>query len=230
MSIAYTVSLTSNYVTMSGLVNAITSQISASGLRARDNSGRVVIDELSSPYAGGSITHSALPVSVFVSSPVDTAGVASTGGTAAVPTSIRLAYDSAAGTKFAGIPLGLQRLTLYPTDYSYKITAISGLTITVSMVLVTEDGSGNKLIINDPTWSGFILRTMLDGSVTVINDNYYWFRPFLTCPDEETTNRIKFNLNFQNGLANITAEGKAFADPCAIRTVPFIWFSNLDNP
>lgn len=207
-AIAYTVSLTSNYVTMSGLVNAITSQISASGLRARDNSGRVVIDELSSPYAGGSITHSALPVSVFGSSPVDTAGVASTGGTAAVPASIRLAYDSATGTKFAGIPLGLQRLTLYPTDYSYKITSISGLTITVSRVLVTEDGSGNKVITNDPTWPGFIQRTVLDGSVTGVNDDYDWVGPFLTCPDGEITNRIEFNLNFQNGLAKYNSKGK----------------------
>lgn len=61
-TVTYTISLTSNYVTMSGLVNAITSQINASGLRARDNSGRVVIDEQSSPFAGGSITHSSLPV------------------------------------------------------------------------------------------------------------------------------------------------------------------------
>ncbi|MES3606918.1 hypothetical protein [Enterobacter cloacae] len=124
---------------MSGLVNAITSQISASGLRARDNSGRIVIDELSSPYAGGSIGHSSLPVSVFGSSPVDTAGVASSGGSAAVPANLRLAYDSATGTKFSGIPVGLQRLTLYPTDYSYKITGISGLTITVGRVHVTTD-------------------------------------------------------------------------------------------
>ncbi len=204
----YTVSLTSNYVTMSGLINAITSQISASGLRARDNSGRVVIDELSSPFAGGSITHSALPVIIFGSSPVDTAGVKSTGGTAAVPASIRLAYDSATGTKFAGIPVGLQRLTLYPTDYSYKIIDISGLTITVSRVLVTVDSSGNTVTTDDLTWTGFIQRTVLDGSVTGINDDYDWVGPFLCCPDGETTNCIEVNLNFQNGLAKYNSKGK----------------------
>ncbi|AEN65788.1 putative kinase [Enterobacter soli] len=207
-SVTYTVSLTSNYVTMSGLLNAITSQISVSGLRARDNSGRVVIDEQSSPYAGGSITHSALPSSVFGSTPVDTAGVKSTGGTAAVPANLRLAYDSATGTKFAGIPVGSQRLTLYPTDYSYKITAISGLTITVGRVLVTVDSSGNTITTDDPTWPGFIQRTVLDGSVTGINDDYDWIGPFLACPDGETTNRIEVNLNFQNGLSRYNSKGK----------------------
>jgi len=207
-SVTYTVSLTSNYVTMSGLLNAITSQISVSGLRARDNSGRVVIDEQSSPYAGGSITHSALPSSVFGGAPVDTAGVKSTGGTAAVPANLRLAYDSATGTKFAGIPVGSQRLTLYPTDYSYKITAISGLTITVGRVLVTVDSSGNTITTDDPTWPGFIQRTVLDGSVTGINDDYDWIGPFLACPDGETTNRIEVNLNFQNGLSRYNSKGK----------------------
>lgn len=207
-AVTYTISLTSNYVTMSGLVNAISSQITASGLRARDNSGRVVIDEVSSPYAGGSITHSSLPVSVFGSSPVDTVGVASSGGTAAVPASLRLAYDSATGTKFSGIPVGSQRLTLYPTDYKYKIISISGLTITVGRVHVTVDSSGNTVTTDDPSWPGFIQRTVLDGAVTGINDDYDWVGPFLTCPDGETTNRIEFNLNFQNGLAKYNSKGK----------------------
>ncbi|MER1542385.1 host specificity factor TipJ family phage tail protein [Enterobacter cloacae] len=214
--VTYTVSLTSNYVSMSGLINAITSQINASGLRARDNSGRIVIDELSSPYAGGSIGHSSLPVSVFGSSPVDTAGVASSGGSAAVPANLRLAYDSATGTKFSGIPVGLQRLTLYPTDYSYKITGISGLTITVGRVHVTTDSSGNTVTTDDPTWPGFVQRTVLDGTVTGINDDYDWVGPFLACPDGETTNRIEINFNFQNGLAKYNDKGKKRAQAVTI--------------
>ncbi|ENB7197136.1 kinase [Enterobacter bugandensis] len=212
----YTISLTSNYVTMSGLVNAITSQLTSSGLRARDNSGRVIIDEVSSPYAGGSISHTSLPVSVFGSSPVDTAGVASSGGSAAVPASILLAYDSATGTKFDGIPVGLQRLTLKPTDYRYKITAISGLTISVGRVHVTVDSSGNIITTDDLTWPGFIQRTILDGSVTGVNDDYDWVGPFLTCPDGETTDRIEINLNFQNGLAKYNDKGKKRAQAVAL--------------
>jgi len=207
-TVTRTISLISNYVTMSGLVNAITSQLTSSGLRARDSSGRVVIDEISSPYAGGAITHSSLPVSVFGSAPVDVTGVKSTGGTAAVPASLRLAYDSATGMKFAGIPLGSQRLSLYPTDMSYQITAIDAFTITVRRVTVTQDSSGASIITPDPTWPGFIQRTMLDGSVTGVNDDYDWVGPFLSCPDGETTNCIEVNLNFQNGLARYNSKGK----------------------
>lgn len=58
----YPVSLVTNYVTMSGLVSSITSQLAGSGLVARDNSGRLEIGEASSPYAGGSITNSPLPL------------------------------------------------------------------------------------------------------------------------------------------------------------------------
>lgn len=207
-TVTRTISLISNYVTMSGLVNAITSQLTGSGLRARDNSGRIVIDEVSSPFAGGAITHSALPVSVFGSAPVDVTGVKSTGGTAAVPASIRLAYDSATGTKFAGIPLGQQRLTLYPTLMSFQITAIDAFTISVKRVTVTQDSSGANIVTPDPTWPGFSQRTILDGSVTGVNDDYDWVGPFLSCPDGETTNCIELNLNFQNGLAKYNSKGK----------------------
>ncbi|MBK4126365.1 kinase, partial [Enterobacter roggenkampii] len=58
----YTVSLITNYVTMSGLVNTVTNQLTGSGLIARDNSGRLQIVEETSPFAGGSISHSVLPV------------------------------------------------------------------------------------------------------------------------------------------------------------------------
>jgi hypothetical protein len=207
-TVTRSISLISNYVTMSGLVNAITSQLTGTGLRARDNSGRVVIDESSSPFAGGAITHSSLPVSIFGSAPVDVTGVKSTGGTAAVPASIRLAYDSASGTKFAGIPLGAQRLTLYPTNMSYQITAIDAFTMTVRRVTVTQDVSGATIITPDPTWPGYTQRTILDGSVTGVNDDYDWVGPFLSCPDGETTDCIEVNLNFQNGLAKYNSKGK----------------------
>jgi hypothetical protein len=55
---------------MSGLIDTITSQLTGSGLVARDNSGKLQIYEPGSPYAGGSITHSALPASAFGSAPL----------------------------------------------------------------------------------------------------------------------------------------------------------------
>jgi hypothetical protein len=91
---------------MSGLIDTITSQLTGSGLVARDNSGKLQIYEPGSPYAGGSITHSALPASAFGSAPVDTAGTKSTGGSAAVDAHITLAYTSATGKAFTGIPTG----------------------------------------------------------------------------------------------------------------------------
>ncbi|MDK7738620.1 hypothetical protein QP597_20425, partial [Providencia stuartii] len=65
----YYISLLTDYVTMSGLVNAITTQLVGSGLVAWDVSGRIVITEESSPYIGGNILASSLPDSVFGAEP-----------------------------------------------------------------------------------------------------------------------------------------------------------------
>ncbi|WP_024559575.1 host specificity factor TipJ family phage tail protein [Franconibacter pulveris 601] len=197
------VSLTANYVNMSGLVAAITSQLTGSGLVANDRSGRIIISEESSPFAGGVITYSTLPVAVFGSAPSSVTGVASTGGAAGRMANIRLSYASGGG-KFAGLPDGQQRFSLSPANYQYQITAIDGLTITVARVAV----SGNNITSVDATWPGFVSRTLLDASVTGVNDKYDWIGPFLSCPDGETTDRLEINLNFQNGLVKYNDKGK----------------------
>lgn len=133
----YPVSLVTNYVTMSGLISSITSQLSGSGLVARDNSGRLEIGEASSPYAGGSITNSPLPVAVFGDAPVNTAGVKSTGGTAEVRAHITLAYNSAAGTPFTGLPEGIQRFSLGLAGNQFRITDVDSQTVTVERLTVT---------------------------------------------------------------------------------------------
>lgn len=102
----YTVSLVADYVNMSGLLAAITEGLTGSGLAARDNGGTVLITEEASPFAGGDITSSSLPPSVFGDTPVYTSGSASTGGSAAITASVTLAYNSATGTAFAGVPEG----------------------------------------------------------------------------------------------------------------------------
>ncbi len=62
----YTVSLVANYISMSGLLAAITEGLTGSGLVARDNGGTVLITEAASPYVGGAITSSSLPAAFSV--------------------------------------------------------------------------------------------------------------------------------------------------------------------
>ncbi|UQQ51957.1 host specificity factor TipJ family phage tail protein [Enterobacter roggenkampii] len=203
----YAVSLITNYVTMSGLVNTVTNQLTGSGLIARDNSGRLQIVEESSPFAGGSISHSVLPAAAFGSAPVDVTGVASSGGTAAVEAHITLAYNSATGKPFTGIPDGVQRIGIGYGDGQFRITAIDDQTITVERVVVTQDAAGNDVVSVDPTWPGFTERTLLDAQVTGVNDDYAWLGPFLACPDGETTTVIENNFIFPNGHIQYNSKG-----------------------
>ncbi|HGV3853618.1 TPA: host specificity factor TipJ family phage tail protein [Escherichia coli] len=203
----YAVSLITNYVTMSGLVNTVTNQLTGSGLIARDNSGRLQIVEETSPFAGGSISHSVLPVAAFGSAPVDVVGVASSGGTAAVEAHITLAYNSASGKPFTGIPDGVQRIGIGYGDGQFRITAIDDQTITVERVVVTQDAAGNDVVTVDATWPGFTERTLLDAQVTGVNDDYAWLGPFLACPDGETTTVIENNFIFPNGHIQYNSKG-----------------------
>ncbi|MBK4126405.1 kinase, partial [Enterobacter roggenkampii] len=117
-------------------------------------------------------------------------GVASSGGTAAVEAHITLAYSSATGKPFTGIPDGVQRIGIGYGDGQFRITAIDDQTITVERVVVTQDAAGNDVVSVDPTWPGFTERTLLDAQVTGVNDDYAWLGPFLACPDGETTTTI----------------------------------------
>lgn len=131
------------------------------------------------------------------------------------PAKITLAYGSAGGTPFNGLPDGTQRLTLGTSDFRYKITEIDGLTISVLRVIdVTttgEDEEGNPTSSTttevDPSWPGFIERTMLDASVTGINDDYNWLGPYMACPDSETTKRFELNFAFTSGLCSYDNKG-----------------------
>jgi len=202
----YIVSLVTDYVTMSGLVETITAQLTGSRLVAQDVSGRVVITEQSSPYQGGSIDSTNLPVSVFGDEPASISGTASSGGSAGARASIHLAWES--GDRFAGLPGGVQRMSVGLAGNRYQITEIDGVTISLVRVSLSEDVNGNIITTPDLTWPGFTPRTLLDASVSGVNDDYDWSGPFLVCPDGETTNRIEVNLNFQNGLVKYDSKGK----------------------
>ncbi|WP_446488233.1 host specificity factor TipJ family phage tail protein [Enterobacter asburiae] len=207
----YSVSLITNYVNMSGLIDTITSQLTGSGLVARDNSGKLQIYEPGSPYAGGSITHSALPVSAFGSAPVDTAGTKSTGGSAAVDAHITLAYTSATGKAFTGIPTGAQRLSIGYAARQFRIKDIDDQTLVIERVSVTQDASGNDVVTVDTSWPGFTARTLLDARVTGVNDDYSWLGPFMACPDGETTTVIENNFIFPGGHIQYKKNGDSQA-------------------
>jgi hypothetical protein len=191
----YTVSLVTNYVTMSGLVDAITDALTGSGLVAIDSSGKVVIQEKSSPYTGGTIVNSTLPAAVFGDSPVNAPGTMSSGGAAGVQAHITLAYTSATGKAFSGIPIGTERLSVMYGAGQFIITALDDTSITVNRLLDNTDGSTEV----DTSWPGFNSRTVLDASVSGDNDAVNWLGPFMACPDGETTTTIENNFAFPNG-------------------------------
>ncbi|MGI6948745.1 host specificity factor TipJ family phage tail protein, partial [Klebsiella pneumoniae] len=173
----YTVSLVANYISMSGLLAAITEGLTGSGLVARDNGGTVLITEAASPFVGGAITSSSLPAAVFGDAPVYTSGTASTGGSPAVTANVTLAYTSATGTAFSGMPEGVQRLSLAHRGNEYQIVSADGTTATVARLV---NGSV------DESWPGFTARTMIDYEATGLNDTQSWLGPFLVCPENET--------------------------------------------
>ncbi|MCK9807306.1 phage tail protein, partial [Klebsiella pneumoniae] len=180
----YTVSLVANYISMSGLLAAITEGLTGSGLVARDNGGTVLITEAASPFVGGAITSSSLPAAVFGDAPVYTSGTASTGGSPAVTANVTLAYTSATGTAFSGMPEGVQRLSLAHRGNEYQIVSSDGTTATVARLV-----SGAV----DESWPGFTARTMIDYEATGLNDTLSWLGPFLVCPENETVDMFEVN-------------------------------------
>ncbi|MCF6689018.1 host specificity factor TipJ family phage tail protein [Raoultella terrigena] len=195
----YTVSLVADYVTMPGLLDAINGGLTGSGLVALNDSSVVRIVELSSPWRGGSITTSSLPVSVFGDNPEFNAGTASSGGTAAITANVTLAYGSAAGAAFSGIPEGTQRLALSHRGNEYRIAESDGTTATVQRII---DGAV------DAYWPGFSPRTMIDYAATGINDNNTWMGPFLACPENEVVDAFEVNFSFPSGICGFDSKGK----------------------
>lgn len=203
--VTYSVSLVTNYGNMSGLLVAINDSISGSNLIAHDDGGVVRIVEKSSPWLGGSITTSSLPVSVFGDNPVFTAGTESTGGSPAVTANITLAYGSAGGAAFSGIPEGTQRLSLAHRGNEYRISDADGTTATVQRLV---DG------VIDLTWLGFSPRTMIDYQATGINDNDTWMGPFLVCPENEVVDAFEVNFSFPSGICGFDSKGKKRVRHC----------------
>ncbi len=197
--VTYPVSLVANYVSMSGLLAAITEGLTGSGLVVQDNGGTVLITEAASPFAGGAITSSSLPAAVFGDAPVYTSGTASAGGSPAVTANVTLAYNSATGTAFSGMPEGLQRLSLAHRGNEYRIVSADGTTATVARLV-----SGAV----DESWPGFTARTMIDYEASGLNDTLSWLGPFLVCPENEVVDAFEVNFSFPNGICGFDSKGK----------------------
>lgn len=115
-----------------------------------------------------------------------------------ITASITLAYDSATGAAFTGIPVGDARLAISHAGSEYKISAVDGNTITIGRVI---DG------VVDGAWPGYSARTVLDFSASGINDSSRWMGPFLACPENETTDAIEVNFSFPNGICGFGGSG-----------------------
>ncbi|HCE8955951.1 TPA: kinase [Raoultella ornithinolytica] len=194
----YFVQLVDNYITMSGLLDAINSRLTGSGLIAHDDGGVVRIVEISSPWKGGDID-SIFPVSVFGDDPEFTLGTASSGGSPAITANVTLAYGSVTGAAFSGVPEGSQRLSLAHRGNEYRIADADGTTATVQRVI---DGAV------DPSWPGFSPRTMIDYQATGISDNNTWMGPFLVCPENEVVDAFEVNFSFPSGICGFDSKGK----------------------
>lgn len=205
----FSVSLITQYVTMSGLLDAITTQLTGSGLVARDEGGRIRIGEASSPFVGGRISAGSLPVTVFGDSPVVITGTPSSGGSAEVKAHITLTRDRTGATPFTGIPDGIQRMGIGYGEGQFRITSLDDRTLTLERVRVTQAASGQDVITPDPTWPGFTDRTLLDARVTGVNDEDNWLGPFMACPDAETTTTLENNFIFPGGHIQYKSNGDA---------------------
>lgn len=205
----YSVALVANYITLGVLLTAINDQLVDSGLVATQSGGVVTIAEAASPFAGGSITYSGLPASVFGGSPTSTAGVATTGGTPATQPRVTLAYDGPTGTAFGGLPPGVVSLAMSRGQSDYRIAAVAGLTLAVERL--TEAG------VVDTSWPGWTNRTATDYSATGFQEGEEWLGPFLVCPNGETTDAFEYDFNFPGGLIWYTSKGNKRTFTVSIR-------------
>ncbi|WP_455424896.1 host specificity factor TipJ family phage tail protein [Dryocola sp. LX212] len=161
---------------------------------------RITSDVLAeiAPYLGMpvSIWHNSSDYELFIASYIPHADA--TGSEDEVTASITLAYDSATGTAFTGIPEGLIRLSVSHAGSEYKIFEVDGSTTTLQRLI---DG------VVDPDWPGFSPRTVLDFSASGLNENDAWMGPFLACPENETCDMFEVNFFFPSGICGYKDSG-----------------------
>lgn len=199
-SVGYLIQLTDDYVNMSGLLDSITDQLDGSGLVAQDSSGRVRVVEPLSPYVGGVISTSGLPVPVFGASPTFTVGTASTGGSPGQDAYIELEFDG--GGAVLGMVNGARRFAIGYRNMQYSITAKTDTQITVSRL--TDTGAV------DAGWAGWNTRYLTDAFISTDGagaTGFNWIGPFMGCPENELTINIEYDIFLPNGIGFINSKG-----------------------
>lgn len=162
---------------------------------------RITSDNLAeiAPYVGMPVTlwYNSIDYNLFVASWTPHADAS--GDDDEVTASLTLAYDSATGPAFTGIPEGLPRISLSHAGYQYKIFEVDGTSVTLQRLI---DG------VVDNTWPGFVARTVLDFDASGINQNDSWMGPFMACPENETIDMLEVNFSFPNGICGYNKKGK----------------------
>ena len=162
---------------------------------------RITSDNLAeiAPYVGMPVTlwYNSIEYSLFIASWAPHADASDDDDE--VTASLTLAYDSATGPAFTGIPEGLPRISLSHAGYQYKIFEVDGTSVTLLRLI---DG------VVDNTWPGFITRTVLDFDASGINQNDSWMGPFMACPENETIDMLEVNFSFPNGICGYNKKGK----------------------
>lgn len=188
------VPLSTNYGDMYTLINYLNTKLNAIGLSAADQSDRIKIYETVGPYQGGTILYEGLDASTFSA----TDGVATVVASGAVAPNLTLAYTSATGAAFYGLPTGELRVSIAHRGAEYKLLTTDGSTVTVSRLI-------NGVV--DQAWPGFSWRTALDFYASGINESNNWIGPFLACPSNEKVDCFEINIAYPSGLCGFDSKG-----------------------
>jgi hypothetical protein len=160
---------------------------------------RITSDVLSeiAPYVGMPVTlwYNSIDYQLFIADYIPHSEPV---GGDVITASVTLAYESATGTAFTGIPEGYIRLSVSHAGSEYKIQDIDASSVTLQRVV---DGAV------DPTWPGFSPRTVLDFEANGLNENDTWMGPFLSCPENETVDMFEVNFFFPNGICGYSKKG-----------------------
>lgn len=208
------VTLNTSTGNIAGLVSALNSRLSGSGIVASASGSVVKLAEAGSPFSGNALTLAGSTTDVFGASPVFATGTKTTTATAAQLAKMTLAYDG--GAPASGLQTGAQWAAIGYRGLLHRITAVaddaeeddeetpavdeSHGPSSITVARLTDTGGA------DSTWTGFDYletgsgRVILDGSTSEGD----WVGPFTVLPVGEVTNRVEVDFHFPQGLVRYT--------------------------